>query len=169
MRLRLVGSAALISVVAGCAAGPAILVEEDGAAPRAARFSLLEANDPVTSARVRADLEAAGWRAVDREAPWRVEVLRTRRSEQSGAFTSSSRPETSDAWTIAPAPRRWWRSASEERSVLVAVLDGETGERVAWARAWTRRPPADATDPHLAAEAVAALLRQGDPVPPGTK
>lgn len=169
MRLRLIGSMALLSVVAGCASGPAVLVEEEGTAPPAARFSLLEANDPVTSPLVRSGLEAAGWRAVEREAPWSVEVLRTRRDEQSGAFTSSTRPETSDAWAIPPAPRRWWRSAGEERSVLVAVLDGETGERVAWARARTRRPAADTPDPRLAAEAVAALLRQGDPVPQGTK
>lgn len=169
MRLQLTGSVALLSLVSGCASGPAILIENGGVPPPHAEFSLLEVSDPVTSPLIRSDLEAAGWRAVESEASWRVEVLRTRRDGQMGAFTSSTRPETSDAWVISPIPHRWWRSGGEERYVLIAVLDSETGERVAWARARTRRPATDVSDLQLAAEASGALLRQSDPRPQGTR
>jgi len=163
MGLRLIGSMALFSLTVGCASGPAILVDREGISPPPASFSLLDASDPATAPLVRSDLEAAGWQVVERGAPWRVDVLRTQRDEQLGAFTSSSRPATSDAWVIPPAPRRWWRSGGEERSILIAVLDGETGEWVAWARARTRRPAAHTPDASLAAGAVAALLNRSDP------
>lgn len=160
--MRLIGLISVFAVASGCASGPAILVEEGGALPSAASFALLEAGDPVAAPIIRSELEAAGWRAVERDPLWRVEVLRTRRDERTGAFTSADRPETTEAWTIPPTPRRWWRTDAEERSVLVAVLDGRTGERVAWARALTRRSSDRDPDPRLATEAVVALLSRND-------
>ena len=163
MRLRLIGLVSVFAVASGCASSPAILVEKEGALPPAASFALLEAGDPVAAPIIRSELETAGWRVAERDPLWRFEVLRTRRGEGTGAFTSDDRPETAEAWTIPPAPRQWWRADSEARSVVVAVLDGRTGERVAWARALTRRSPERDPDERLAAEAVAALLSRSGP------
>jgi hypothetical protein len=163
MRLRLIGLMSVLALAGGCASGPGILVEKEGVLPSAASFALLEAGDPIAASIIRSGLETAGWRVAERDPTWRVEVIRTRRGEGTGAFTSGDRPEATEAWTIPPAPRRWWRAEAEERSVLVAVLDGRTGEPAARARALTRRSADQESDQRLAAEAVAALLSPDGP------
>lgn len=166
MRLDLIAWLSALAMASGCASGPAILVEGEGALPSGG-FSLLADSDPAVAQVVSSRLEMAGLRASGQEAPFRIEVLRTRRPETAGAFTSEERPETANGWSISPTPRRWWRNEGEVRAVSITVLDGRSGERIAWARARSQRPANQTPDEQLAAEAAASLLSR--PGPPEVK
>lgn len=158
MRATMTGLLMIAGLATGCASGPDIRTTATGAPPAATAFSLLGDTDPAAAAGVETELQRRGWRVVERDAPWRIEVLRTHRNERAGAFTTELRPGADEAWTIQPARRRWWRREGDERGLALALLNSATGERVARGEAWTRRPAGKVSDDRLTAAAVEALL-----------
>jgi len=166
MRAFMVGLLMMTGLAAGCASGPEIRVTTSGASPAATSFGWLDESDPATAAAVGTELQKRGWRILERNAAWQVEVLQTRRNQGAGAFTSEVRPEEEMSWTVQPAPRRWWQRKSDERGLTLALVDNATGERIARGEAWTLRRPDQVSDDRLAAAAVEALLSAGAVPPP---
>lgn len=161
MRATMVGLLLVTGLAGGCASGPEIRVTTSGASPAATSFGWLDESDPATTAAVGTELQRRGWRILERNAAWQVEVLRTRRSQGAGAFTSEVRPEEEQGWTVQPAPRRWWQRESDERGLTLTLVDTASGERIARGEAWTRRREDQLSDDRLVAAAVEALLSAG--------
>jgi len=166
MRATKVGLLLVTVLVAGCASGPEIRITTSGVSPAAASFGWLDEPDPATAAAVGTELEKRGWRILEPNAGWQVEVLHTRRSANAGAFTSELRPEAEESWAVQPAPRQWWQSEVDERGLTLTFLDTATGERVARGEAWTRRRVDQVPDDRLVSAAVEALLSAGAVQPP---
>lgn len=109
---RVVTACVGILLLGGCAGGPAIQEWGDGRLPPGPRTYHIDidAVEPrgqsQAVAAVRNALRSKGWREMDGQDSWTVEVTYSVRPMQVGAFSDESAEK--EAWVLKPALPQWW-------------------------------------------------------------
>ena len=152
-----------------CASVPELKVSGRGHLSPAAPTTFVseeadEGGAPATaSAAVRRALTEEGWSMDSGNPAWRIEIIYSERPESIGAYAGEGPPVAgSSDWSIAPAPRRWWRREARLGVLVVRIVDADSGMEAARieARAKLSGRPAGTDLERLAAAAVTEALTE---------